>query len=96
MFVQLFKIGSHDPNRNSFVFLLEYYMSLLEIRDSFKQVIKHTRDVWKTCWNTKKKWLYSENLIDCLYQQNCYKSIGTYLSRETNANTHHQNNFIAK
>ena len=74
LFVLSFENGENDPTRDSFD---KYYMLLVEsfcILKRFqcinwqKTILwalskKHTKRLWKTCWNVKKQCLYNRKLI---------------------------------
>ena len=103
MFVLSFKNGSNDPTRDVFD---KYYMPLVKIKD-FSALIdsklffwsaskKQTISVWKTYWNAKNGGYTTGNLLDFSYDQNYYKLIGTYLSRQTDVNIIQQINFTEK
>ena len=59
------------------------------------QPIKKTRNIWKTCWNIKKRWLYKRKIL--IYTiQSITNFIGIGLSRQTNTSISQKINFTEK
>ena len=59
------------------------------------QPIKKTRNIWKTCWTIKKRWLYKRKIL--IYtNQSITKFIGIGLSRQTNTSISQKINFTEK
>ena len=57
---------------------------------------KQTKSVWKAYWNVKNDDYTSENLLEYLYYQKCFKIIGINLSRQRDTNIPQQINFTGK
>ena len=85
MFVLSFRNGDDDPTRNSFD---EYYLILVEIKDFkifFGQPVKNKQEAYEKLIEIARNNDYTtENLLDYLYHQNCYKLIGINESGQTN------------
>ena len=59
------------------------------------QPIKKTRNIWKTCWNIKKRWLYKRKIL--IYTiQSITNFIGIGLSRQENTSISQKINFTEK
>ena len=59
------------------------------------QPTKKTRNIWKTCWNIKKRWLYKRKIL--IYTiQSITNFIGIGLSRQENTSISQKINFTEK
>ena len=103
LFVLSFKNDNHDPSRDSFD---KYYMPLIEIKGFnalidnkpfFDQPVKNKQEAYQAIIEmSRNNDSTSVNLLDYLYHQNYYKTIGIDLSRQTNTSIPQQINFRGK